>query len=562
MKYVKKTLVYEALHRLVHEHKTQDVHSAILQWYTDKTGKKPSAKVTRRVYKMLDEWQAVQDRYMEQEVADAEEAEAEEPFVPGGVMQSDEDLRLVSTDRTFILTCAQGNTRLNDNFWSTLKHMSEYLGATLMVSRFTYNKATMGQNSVKPGTKRASDTDDLWYDERILPYTSDEQIQIAPGLVWCGDLNISPTRVDPIESFGDLGRGASVVVPHVKMAMRSWPRMPGKSPRLGYTTGTVTQRNYIECAAGQKASLHHVYGALLVEVDDDGTWWARQLNADSSGAVSDLNYHYTPSGTVTKVDRCEAIIFGDVHGHKVNMDQLRACEEVVDHLYPEHQVFHDTVDFYPRNHHNMKDPWHFAEAHARKATSVEQEFRDTAFLLNGYLGRPNTFHLFVTSNHDQAIEAWLRNPDALKDPENAKLWHRLNYEMHAAIEGTNGRARFRPFAHLWKKSWRAVSQYHARVINEDESFKLSDIELGLHGHLGANGSRGNPKTLRAVGKAVTAHTHAMGIYDGVYVTGVMGDLKMGYNKGLTSWTHGLVVQHKGGKRQACVMKKGRIARAY
>jgi hypothetical protein len=29
-------------------------------------------------------------------------------------------------------------------------------------------------------------------------------------------------------------------------------------------------------------------GALLVEVNEDGNWWATQLNADSDGTIRDL----------------------------------------------------------------------------------------------------------------------------------------------------------------------------------------------------------------------------------------------------------------------------------
>jgi len=59
--------------------------------------------------------------------------------------------------------------------------------------------------------------------------------------------------------------------------------------KLIYTTGTVTKRNYIQKKAGQLAQFHHGFGGLLVEVNDKGTWFARQLNASENGTLYDLD---------------------------------------------------------------------------------------------------------------------------------------------------------------------------------------------------------------------------------------------------------------------------------
>jgi hypothetical protein len=61
-----------------------------------------------------------------------------------------------------------------------------------------------------------------------------------------------------------------------------------------YTTGACTLRNYINRKAGQVATFHHVFGALYVEVAEDGKWFVRQIMADDSGAFYDLDVYYTP----------------------------------------------------------------------------------------------------------------------------------------------------------------------------------------------------------------------------------------------------------------------------
>ena len=271
----------------------------------------------------------------------ASEQQAQEPVEPeiGGVLEAPENFREWAVGTTFLFTSAQANTHLNDTFWGNLKHLADRRNAEIHVSRFTYNKSNYGKNSVKPDTHQAADCDDIWYDPRIADYVSDEQLQITDDLVWFGELNITPTRVDPINGFENHGRGASVIIPHTKMAMKSIPTMKSQHARFAYSTGTITTRNYIEKAAGQKASLHHVYGALLVEIGENGEWWARQINADENGTIYDLDECYFKEENngdfvMSNRNRVEVMTHGDLHGYKMDTEIARAVSEVIDVLYP------------------------------------------------------------------------------------------------------------------------------------------------------------------------------------------------------------------------------------
>ena len=73
----------------------------------------------------------------------------------------------------------------------------------------------------------------------------------------------------------------SAIIPHAKLELESVPTHKEDETKLMYTTGAVTMRNYIQQKAGQKAEWHHAYSALVVEVDDDGDWFVRQINAES-----------------------------------------------------------------------------------------------------------------------------------------------------------------------------------------------------------------------------------------------------------------------------------------
>lgn len=485
-----------------------------------------------------------------------------EPIV-NGIIEAPDERRRTTDAKTLVFTCAQSNTLIHEGFFGALTGYAKQRNAELHISRFTYNKASHGKKSVKPGTKTATDDQALWYDPRIEPYVSDESIQITDDLVWCGELNIIPTRVFPLSSLKTYTRQCSGIVPHVKMHMESVPTMKHSPTKFMYTTGAVTQRNYIQKVAGQVADFHHVFGALVVEIGEDGTWWARQINADKTGAFYDLNTRYEPfTGEATPIKRVAAVTHGDIHVGKADLDVLEAVfgyNGIVDQLHPRVQFFHDLVDFTPRNHHNISDPHFRHKQWLNGFELVRTEFLQAASLLQN-AARTDTELVVVMSNHDIAINQWLRNPDAIRDPANAEDWHWLNWEMHKRRRHGEDDCAFKFLLSdsLWAHGEDAGK---ISVVAEDDSYLLlGEIECGLHGHLGPNGARGNPKNLRTVGKANTGHTHSAGIVEGVYTAGVYGKLDMGYNRGLSSWSHSLIVTYPNAKRAILTIKGGRAWR--
>ncbi len=478
-----------------------------------------------------------------------------------GVITSPDDRRAKAAGtgrRTFVLTCAQNNTKLHTRFWDALRKYCEWAEAELHVSRFVYNKSGLSAGDSKEGTVKTSDHDQVWYDPRIEPYVSDQSLELAPGLIWCGELNILPTRVTPLSTLRSYTRAASGIVPHVKMHMDSIPTMKHDPAKMMYTTGTVTQRNYIQRAAGQIAEFHHVFGALVVEVDDSGQWWVRQLNADANGGFHDLDMYFD-GAYVASSGHVWAITHGDIHIGKNDADLLNTVfgdGGIVDQLQPREQFFHDILDFTPRNHHNRKDP-HFLWS-AAAATPVEEEFAAAAVLL-AIAHRKWSQRFVVTSNHDQAIEGWLKDTDAFADPANVRFWLAMNTYVFDELAA---RRTPRPFAKALTDACRKESSLPPPVIlHEDSSHKiLSSIEAALHGHLGPNGARGSPKNLRTAGKANTGHTHSAGIIDGVYTAGVYGKLDMGYNKGLSSWSNSFIVTYANAKRAILTIKNGKAWR--
>lgn len=459
--------------------------------------------------------------------------------------------------KRYILTCAQNNTWVNKAVWQNLMALRDHYDAEVKVSRFSYNL-----QGFQPAKPPSGDTTEQWYDPLIRPYISDERIELAPTLVWCGEMNILPTAARPLSSFDTYTGTKSGVFPHVKIAMESVANNKYEATKFNYTTGTVTNLNYIQKKAGLKAEFHHCFGALLVEVDSQGRWFARQLNADSKGRIYDLDA-LAENGEVTTGHRAEAVSWGDVHQQEISRAIKKLCwgkrgqGGLIDLLRPKYQFMHDLVSFSRRNHHDRKNPHKMFAIHVAGRDSVESEMDEVAEFLTEEANRDFCQTVVVDSNHDNALTRWLRETDYREDPANALFFLRCQLRKYEAI--AQGDDWFHPIE--WVLQGKGVHE-SVRFLRTDESFIIcgdahGGIECGMHGHLGPNGVRGNPWNLAKIGrKANTGHTHSAGIRDGLYTGGTCSVMDAGYNDGPSSWSHSHVVTYANGKRAIITMWHG------
>ena len=502
------------------------------------------AKVTRH---MARHW------YSTLKVEEVEEEDFYKPFA-SGIIASPSDLRGKLTGNGFVFTQAQNNTYVHKEFFASIMRFCERNNAELVVGTSTYNK-TGFQNDTK-------DDKDLWYDPVIGPFICDRSMQVASSLVWSGELNILPTAVNPLSGLENYTQRDAMIVPHTKVRCISVPTMKHTRPKVMFTTGSITQRNYIKKKAGQKASHHHTFAALYVEVAEDGVWFARQLVASKDGCFNDLNVRYHPDGW--EYESVLAINWGDLHVEK--MDSMVAAygmgiikqngrwtfagtgNSLVELLNPEWQFAHDASDFSPRNHHNIKDHQFIFERHSHSTGNVEKALTDVGYFLLAMAAKARKV-VVVKSNHDTALDTWLKTADYREDPENAIYFLKLQRWIYQAL--ANGRP-----IDIFKEALQSLMHGMQKItfLSADESFILKGVEFGMHGHLGANGARGGPLALSKLGtKANTGHTHSPAIIDGLYVAGLSGLLEQGYNEGLSSWSQTHIITFKSGKRQLITM---------
>ncbi len=463
----------------------------------------------------------------------------------------------------YIITSAQNNTKIFPKVWDSLlaysKHKSSRINTSmLMVATFTYNKARFGNKAVKLGkSPTALDLAPVWYDPIIKKYICDDQVELAPGLIFCGEMNILPTAVRPLQGLEVYSGRHSSIFPHVKMHMSSVASGKHEATKFIYTTGTITKRNYIAKKEGLKADFHHVYGGLIVEVNHQGDWFVRQLIATNKGVICDMDLKIN-GNKITKGNRVKSITWGDIHEATLDPEVSELAwgkGGMIDVLRPEYQMMHDVMDFRARNGHTMlKNLIHdrfkaWIEGH----DSVKKEVQGVASFLKR-TSRDWCQTVVVDSNHDGFFKQWLRIGDYKNDPVNAIYFLEAQLEVYKSIRDKPKD----PYNLLRWAIEREFNESHSiRFLNEDESFVLLDIEHGMHGHLGANGARGSAYGMARMGrKANRGHEHSASILEGVYTSGLSGDNDQGYNKGPSSWSPSHIVTYGTGKRAIYTMWNG------
>lgn len=475
------------------------------------------------------------------------------PLTAGQLNESVIDWQVLAGDR-FIITSAQNNTDVHSNFLESLKQYAEHLDAKLLISKYTYNKK---------GFQNGEGEDGIHYAPQLTEYFQTENCFLNnDGFAFLAAINTLPTAIYPLSGFAEIFGNYSGAIGHAQITAESIPAMKTQAVRRMYTTGTVTMRNYIQQKSGQKAEPLHCYGALIVEFSADGTYFVRQLQTmDSSGMFYDLDLQVTPQGVYQADNHVAALQYGDIHAEKLDLDVAAASwgqvdkldvsqlasGNLLDFLKPKYQLIHDVHDFTSRNHHNRASGHFLAKQYFSESKgSVLNDLKETGAVLVA-MERDYSQVIVVESNHDLALGRWLDDSkyQAGQDPVNASTFHELNAAMYRAIESGDDTFNLLSYA----LNTYAGLETAATFLFTDQSFPVAGIEMGMHGHNGINGSRGNPKSFKKLGvKSNTGHTHSTSIYGGVYTAGVSGSLDMGYNQGAGSWSHTHIITYENGQR--------------
>jgi hypothetical protein len=147
--------------------------------------------------------------------------------------------------------------------------------------------------------------------------------------------------------------------------------------------------------------------------------------------------------------------------------------------------------------------------------------------------------IVVRGNHCDMFDRWLINTDWRKD------YNKYEYFKYGMLLADN-KAPKGIIPYLIDEKF----QGEVKTLGINDSYRVFDWELGMHGHLGANGSRTSPTQLKNLNtKNITAHSHSSHKEDGHIRVGTLTKLRLGYNQGLSSWNHSLALGYPDGKVQ-------------
>lgn len=440
-----------------------------------------------------------------------------------------------------LFTSVQDDTDLHMGFWNNLQIFARYVGAEVMVGGFTYQQARHTDRMTLTNTFRPEVRDFLRFD----PFE-------FGNVLFAAEMNTLPTAVRPLSGLHTYGRGRDTIFPHAKLAYETVPQTMGEYVPSVMTTGAVSLPNYIHKKAGLKAEFHHILGATIVEIDDEGVW-CRPISATPDGSFQDLGI-VVREGNVSVNNRIKAVSYGDIHNPSVSETVFDAlwgprADSLIDELKPEYQMLHDLIAFEAWSRYVRDDPIHRHKMNELGLLSMEGQVRYSAEFLRK-IEREFCRTVVVQSNHDKRLQEWATKEVPREDYENAKFWHECNIAMLDA--NTNRDDNFDLLRWALKRC-DSRNLDGIDFIPEGGSFVICQdqggIECGAHGHLGPNGSRGSVVSLAKVGKRMTiGHGHSPTIHSGVYMSGMTGDLDQGYNKGPSGWKRAHVLTYPNGKR--------------
>jgi hypothetical protein len=440
------------------------------------------------------------------------------------------------TKKRFIISWAQNNTPVNSGFLKNIEAYADYIGADIHIIAGRYKNPTSMWTQNQQSEEK--------WDNTVLKYLDANRHDIHEYVSILSDIKIQPTAVNPMTGLQALSGVNSCIFGSPKVQLEMIPVLEGCKPKMMLTTGAITKKNYTDSKAGKTGDFHHTFGFVIVEIKDDETFFVRQVTADDkTGNFSDL-YFRTENGEVKEIDKISAIVLGDVHYGHHDQNVLDSTLDFMERLTPKHVILHDVFDGNSISHHEMKDPFIQYGKEIQGTNDLEKEITLMLDGLKAFEKYENV--VIVRSNHDDFLDRWLKNEDWKKQPtfKNSRLYMKYS-DLLLEQYGTD------PYN---------VKGVIPAIINEvypkfktlgrSASYQVKKWELGQHGDIGSNGSRGSLLQFRKLNtKIIVGHYHSPGRKDGAIAVGTSTKLRVGYNKGASTWLQSHVIIHSDGRAQ-------------
>lgn len=431
--------------------------------------------------------------------------------------------------RRFVVTTAVAGCPVDENFLASIHMYCKTNDAMLLVL-----------SSADPASKNAWSLDHRLGKEHCVV----KDVRLNQNL-FVSTIKLSAKHIDPTTGLGRIGqRNGTFIYASPKQRLRCVAMANNRFPHAIMTTGAVTipqydTDRYMSERTAAIATHDHVMGALIVEIEDDTRFHFRQVQADQRGNFIDLGFKYSANG-ISK-ESAAAVVMGDWHSGETDPTARDAWQKLCQVVRPDELFVHDGFNGKSINHHEQNKIITQSKKADLGELSLEAEAAKFAEDLDELSTWPNKHVVVVESNHDQFLIRYLEDGRYIKDPHN----HRFSVKLvNGVFEGKLPLKLAVELTGLKNKS-------RVKWIEADEGYRVAGIELGAHGHAGANGGR-NPGMAgieASYGESVTGHSHTPEILRGAWRVGTSSFLRLDYNEGPSSWMHTSCVVYKNGARQ-------------
>jgi hypothetical protein len=369
------------------------------------------------------------------------------------------------------------------------------------------------------------------------------------------DFPVWSQQIRPLTGLGRfIQSNKSAVIGSPKQHLEVLATSNTRLPKILVSTGACTEPHYRANRLGTIAERDHVYGALIIEVDDKtGEFHYRHVrDMKGSGRFIDLGFEYGPTGKPKKVETY-GIAMGDLHAGQTDPEAWKAQLGMIRRLQPRNVIVHDLFDACSISHHDLHKQLYRAVKSSQGKLSLTDELK----LAGSYLadlrkamGEDGKI-VIVKSNHDEHLNRYLEEGRYGSDPQNLYLSSKLATAM---IDGKD------PLK-LGIELTHGPLDRNIVFLSRDDDYKICGIQTGSHGDLGGNGSRGAiTSQVINYGKSIVGHRHTPSIRGDAYCVGTLTKLKLDYNKGPSSWLQTSAVINPDGSVQLVNFINGKYTR--
>lgn len=450
-----------------------------------------------------------------------------------------------------IVTTAVAGTPVDKGFFDTLVRAAREMDAEILV--FPANMQTTGLDPILLSTPGV--------------HIITNSVQLTPWLN-LNNIKITAKQINPLMGLDRYGpRGQMQIVGSPKFEVRTVATLENDiHPHFLITTGAVTKPiyngdKYIQERTNAIATEDHKLGALILEKSQgstrpslpgnpgfEGFFHFRHIHyKEEAKGFTDKNKFYSVNGVQDA--KILALSFGDTHVGVADPEVVRNLRPAILELDPDRIALHDLLNGHSINHHERRKHISGARNFKNGSLDLEQELRSVVTFLNSLLSINSKIELrVVDANHNSWLYSYLDEGQFWFETHNKALGIELAAVMARGED---------PLIYALKK-FGLESPKRVIVLKTGANWKEAGVDMGIHGHAGANGTRGSLASfVRAADAMVYGHSHTYQRSGMTVNTGTGSKKRQGYNDaGPSNHSHAFSAITAHGEIQAFVLRDG------